>query len=93
MPATRDGHTILAQNWDMFPEHAGLRVLVEVAMQGKPAYATVCEAGIVSHQGMNAAGLGVCFNALVSSLDRVEPGPPFQVIMASMLQTDGLGIA
>ena len=91
--ATRDGQTLLAQNWDMFPEYAGLRVLVEVAMQGKPAYATVCEAGVVCHRGMNVAGLGVCFNALVSSVDRVEPRPPFQVIMASMLQTDSIGLA
>lgn len=90
---TKNGHTLLGQNWDFFPNYAGLRIMLEVAQNGKPAFACVSEAGLVAHRGMNTAGVGVCFNALTSNWDHFEPKTPYPVIICAMLKSESIGMA
>jgi len=85
---TRDGHTIMGQNWDWLPRFKEFNVLLEVEQKGKPGLVTQPEAGVLSHRGMNSVGLGVCYNGLSSSLDKFSPGVPFLVILRAVLYAD-----
>lgn len=82
---TRDGHTIIGQNWDYKPRFQGLNVVLEVEQETRPNLVTQTEAGVLAHRGMNSAGVGVCFNALLSSRDKFEPRTPFLVMMRGIL--------
>lgn len=73
--ATRSGATILAQNWDWLAKLRGRTFVQRVARSatpgaGKPDYVGFTEAGIVGcKMGINAAGIGLCVNGLVTARD------------------------
>ena len=90
---TKDGHTILGQNWDWWPRFQELNIILEIQQEGKPNIVTQAEAGTLSHRGMNSAGLGVCFNALASSQDRFEFTVPFLIMMRGILNSDSFSKA
>lgn len=90
---TRDGHTILGQNWDFKPRFQGLNITLEVEQETKPNIVTQTEAGTLAHRGMNSAGLGVCFNALASSQDRFESKIPFLIMVRGILNADSFSQA
>ncbi|MFH1609254.1 MAG: C45 family peptidase [Candidatus Bipolaricaulota bacterium] len=75
---TEDGHLLLGENWDWFPEVAGLWLRVE---WGDLAALAFTEAGIAGGKiGLNSAGVGLAVNGLVSHLDRWDgDGIPFHV--------------
>ncbi|HLK41873.1 MAG TPA: C45 family peptidase, partial [Thermoleophilia bacterium] len=50
----------------------------------KPSYATIVEAGMLAKVGMNAAGLGICTNTLVSDRDANRPGVPYHVMLRAL---------
>lgn len=85
---TRDGHTIIGQNWDMAPAHFAQGIILIIEQAGKPKIVLSTEAGIIGMKGMNSAGLGVCVNCLVSSHDRFEPSTPFLLLLRGALNAD-----
>jgi len=65
--ASADGHLYLGQNWDWFP---GVRGVVLRRAAGEARVVAFTEAGIVGGKiGMNASGLGLVINGLLSSCD------------------------
>lgn len=73
--ATANGHTLLCQNWDWLEKVRG-RTFVQrvrrssVPGEGKPDFIGFSEAGIVgSKMGVNAAGIGLCVNGLMTPRD------------------------
>ncbi|WP_052365254.1 C45 family autoproteolytic acyltransferase/hydolase [Halotalea alkalilenta] len=77
----------LAQNWDWKPEQqaALIRLTLRPAPSlGKPALTLITEAGIIGKIGFNAAGVGVCLNALRSALCR--PKVPIHVLLRRVLE-------
>jgi isopenicillin-N N-acyltransferase-like protein len=66
--ASADGHLYLGQNWDWFPEIRGL--ILRTARPDGLRMVAFTEAGIVGGKiGMNAHGLGLVINGLLSSRD------------------------
>lgn len=57
-------HALLAQNWDWLESQRSACVVLTVEPEQGVPYLTVTEAGIVAKVGFNAAGIGVCLNAL-----------------------------
>lgn len=90
---TRNGHTILGQNWDYKERFQGLSVILEVERKDGPNIVMHLEAGTMAHKGMNSAGLGVCLNALVSSRDRFEITTPFLVVGRAIMNADSFSRA
>lgn len=90
---TKDGHTILGQNWDWMSRLQGPNIILEVEQKAKPNLVTQTEAGIIAHKGMNSAGVGVCLNALVSNQDRFEPTTPFLIMARGILNADSFSQA
>jgi isopenicillin-N N-acyltransferase-like protein len=85
--ATADGHTLLGQNWDWHPSAFGSCVVLSVVQENRPSILTVVEAGLLAKIGVNSVGVGVATNALVSDIDRGEPGIPYHVVLRSILNS------
>lgn len=72
---TRSGRTIIGQNWDWLEKLRGRTFVQRVHRasrpeDGKPDYVGFTEAGIVgAKMGVNAAGIGLCVNGLVTARD------------------------
>lgn len=67
--ATRDGHTLMAQNWDKLPGTAATTIVIDVQVEDDPRLITVTEAGVLMHHGFNDRGLGITGNALACERD------------------------
>lgn len=84
--ATRDGHTLHAQNWDWQPECAEGAVVLEVRHgDQRPDLLTCVEAGQLARHGLNSAGIGLTANGLHSGLDYGRFGVPNPIIRRRML--------
>ena len=81
----RKGSTLLGQNWDWLLHSAGTLVVLEARQEDGPDFVTVVEAGLLAKTGMNAAGLGLVTNALVTDADTGEPGLPYHVLLRAIL--------
>jgi isopenicillin-N N-acyltransferase-like protein len=79
------GHTLLAQNWDWLPHCSATVVVLEADQADGPNFVTVVEAGLLAKCGMNAFGLGVVTNALVTDGDVGSPGLPYHVLLRAIL--------
>jgi isopenicillin-N N-acyltransferase-like protein len=72
---TASGHTIIGQNWDWLQRVRGRVFIMRVtrsseAGKGKPDFVGFTEAGMVGcKMGVNAAGIGLCVNGLVTRRD------------------------
>jgi isopenicillin-N N-acyltransferase like protein len=92
----QDGHAIIGQNWDWLLHAAQTLVVLEVRQDDGPDFVTVVEAGLLAKTGMNAAGLGLVTNALVTDADVGEPGLPYHVLLRAVLDcttiTDALEV-
>jgi len=80
-PAT----ALIGQNWDWLLHSAETLVLLEARQDDGPDFITVVEAGLLAKAGMNAAGLGVVTNALVTDADVGAPGLPYHVLLRAVL--------
>ena len=80
------GSTILGQNWDWLVHAAQTLVVLEVRPDDGPDFITVVEAGLLAKTGMNAAGLGLVTNALVTEADIGQPGLPYHVLLRAVLE-------
>jgi isopenicillin-N N-acyltransferase-like protein len=81
----RPGSVILGQNWDWLLHAAQTLVVLEARPNDGPDFVTVVEAGLLAKTGMNAAGLGLVTNALVTDADIGEPGLPYHVLLRAVL--------
>ena len=79
------GSVLLGQNWDWLLHSAQTLVVLEVRPDEGPDFVTVVEAGLLAKTGMNAAGLGLVTNALVTDADVGEPGLPYHVLLRAVL--------
>ena len=93
LPEGSGGHVLIGQNWDWLVHSFDTVVVLEARQVGKPAYVTVVEAGLLAKLGMNSAGVGLATNALVTDLDRGEPGIPFHVLLRSVLDAETVSAA
>jgi isopenicillin-N N-acyltransferase like protein len=82
---TADGHTLIAQNWDWLEHCFDTVVILESRPDEGPAFVSVVEAGLLAKTGMNADGLGVCTNALVTRNDVGAPGIPYHVMLRAFM--------
>jgi len=90
---TKEGHTLIGQNWDYKPRFQGLSLILEIEQEAKPSIVTHTEAGIIAHRGLNSAGVAVCLNALVSNRDKFEPTTPFLIVARGILNADSFSRA
>jgi len=92
----QEGPALLGQNWDWLLHSAQTLVVLEVRPDDGPDFVTVVEAGLLAKTGMNAAGLGLVTNALVTEADAGEPGLPYHVLLRAILDcatvTDALKV-
>jgi isopenicillin-N N-acyltransferase-like protein len=79
------GPALIGQNWDWLLHSAEAIVVLEVRQDEGPDFVTVVEAGLLAKAGMNAAGLGLVTNALVTDADIGEPGLPYHVLLRAVL--------
>ena len=93
---SRPAPTLVGQNWDWLLHAAHTVVLLEVRQDEGPDFVTVVEAGLLAKTGMNAAGLGLATNALVTDADVGAPGLPYHVLLRALLDcetvTDALAV-
>jgi isopenicillin-N N-acyltransferase like protein len=72
---TANGHTVIGQNWDWLQKVQGHVFVMRVKRSSepgpiKPDFVGFTEAGIVGCKiGVNAAGIGLCVNGLVTNRD------------------------
>jgi len=92
-PAASDGRVLVGQNWDWVPFARDVCVLLEVERDERPSFATIVEAGMLAKVGMNAAGLGLCTNTLVSERDADRRGVPYHVMLRALLDCESVGEA
>jgi isopenicillin-N N-acyltransferase-like protein len=83
-PPGQPGAALIGQNWDWLLHSAQTLVVLEVRQDEAPDFVTVVEAGLLAKAGMNAAGLGLVTNALVTDADLGEPGLPYHVLLRAM---------
>jgi len=81
----QEGPALLGQNWDWLLHSAQTLVVLEARPDDGPDFVTVVEAGLLAKTGMNAAGLGLVTNALVTDADTGEPGLPYHVLLRAIL--------
>ena len=93
LPEKSGGPVLIGQNWDWLVHSFDTVVVLEARQLDKPAYVTVVEAGLLAKLGMNSAGVGLATNALVTDLDRGEPGIPFHVLLRSVLDAETVSAA
>jgi isopenicillin-N N-acyltransferase like protein len=88
--------TLLGQNWDWLLHSAQTLVILEARQDDGPDFVTVVEAGLLAKTGLNAAGLGLVTNALVTDADVGAPGVPYHVLLRAILDcatvTDALKV-
>jgi isopenicillin-N N-acyltransferase like protein len=77
--------TLLGQNWDWLLHSAQTLVVLEARQDDGPDFVTVVEAGLLAKTGLNAAGLGLVTNALVTDADTGTPGLPYHVLLRAIL--------
>jgi isopenicillin-N N-acyltransferase-like protein len=90
------GATLIGQNWDWLTHAVQTLILLQVSRDDGPDFVTVVEAGLLAKAGMNAAGLGLVTNALVTDADVGDPGLPYHVLLRAVFDcvtvTDALTV-
>ena len=79
------GATLIGQNWDWLLHANQTLVALEARQEDGPDFVTVVEAGLLAKAGLNAAGLGLVTNALVTEADVGAPGLPYHVLLRAIL--------
>jgi len=84
-PGDPGGAAIIGQNWDWLLHSAQTLIVLEARPDDAPDFVTVVEAGLLAKTGLNAAGLGLVTNALVTDADVGTPGLPYHVLLRAIL--------
>ncbi|RFU64632.1 hypothetical protein D0469_17900 [Peribacillus saganii] len=90
---TINGHILIGQNWDWKTDIQKNTIIMEIEQESLPSILTISEAGHLGKIGFNSAGIGLCTNLLVSSLDKGEVGVPFHIILRKILNSRTLNEA
>ncbi|MDV2684088.1 C45 family peptidase [Alkalihalophilus lindianensis] len=80
--------TIIGQNWDWKATQKESLLLLEIHQESKPIITMVTEGGIIGKIGFNSAGLGLCFNALLT--DKKSNQVPIHLGLRSILNSSSL---
>jgi isopenicillin-N N-acyltransferase-like protein len=84
--STKDGNTLLAQNWDWKQDQIASIIVLKIHQQhGKPDLTMVTEGGIIGKVGFNSAGIGVCLNALGTVGN--PKGLPLHIVLRGILNS------
>jgi isopenicillin-N N-acyltransferase like protein len=83
----RGAEPIAGQNWDWIPFSHDTVVVLESVPDRGPRWVSVVEAGLLAKFGMNAAGVTVLTNALVTSRDVGEVGVPYHLMLRALLDS------
>jgi isopenicillin-N N-acyltransferase-like protein len=62
--ASESGVGIAGQNWDNDPAMEEFSAVITRRPEGKPAFMSWCQPGVIAYMGFSDAGFGVCMNAL-----------------------------
>jgi isopenicillin-N N-acyltransferase-like protein len=90
--STTNAETLLAQNWDWYKEIIDCQVILKIGQREEiPSLITFTEAGQLAKIGMNAAGIGLVVNNLVS--DQPRAGVPWIFITRRVLESSHLAQA
>lgn len=90
--ATQNSDTLLAQNWDWYKEALNCQVILKIGQREQtPALVTFTEAGQLAKIGMNAAGIGLVVNNLISNQPRT--GVPWIFLTRRILESSYLAQA
>jgi isopenicillin-N N-acyltransferase-like protein len=84
-PPGQPGATLIGQNWDWLTHATQTVIMLQASQDEGPDFVTVVEAGLLAKAGMNAAGLGLVTNALVTDADVGAPGLPYHVLLRAIL--------
>jgi isopenicillin-N N-acyltransferase like protein len=79
------GATLIGQNWDWLLHASQTLVVLEARPEEGPDFVTVVEAGLLAKAGLNAAGLALVTNALVTEADVGAAGLPYHVLLRAIL--------
>ena len=85
---TKDGHTLMGQNWDWKPATSETLVILEAEPEKGPRFVTVVEAGMLAKVGFNSAGIGLTTNALISDQDKGVPAVPYHAVLRAILESE-----
>lgn len=93
--AGEGGRGLLGQNWDWLAFARDTMMLLAVRREEGPGYVTLVEAGLLAKAGLNAAGIGLCTNTLVSTRDgrAGEGGVPYHIVLRRLLDATSLDAA
>lgn len=80
-------HVVIGQNWDWQADVQKNTIITEIEQESYPSIIMIAEAGHLGKIGFNSAGIGLCANLLVSSLDKGEVGVPFHAILRKILNS------
>ncbi|WP_240339738.1 C45 family autoproteolytic acyltransferase/hydolase [Halobacillus ihumii] len=80
--------TIIGQNWDWKPDQKQSLLLLEIHNQPNPVITMVTEGGIIGKIGFNSAGIGLCFNALLT--DKKSNEIPIHLGLRGVLNSSSL---
>lgn len=85
--------TILGQNWDWKGRQKESLLVLKMKQknESKPDITMVTEGGMIGKIGMNSAGLGICFNALLT--DKKSNEVPIHLGLRGVLNSHTLGEA
>lgn len=81
-------HTIIGQNWDWKASQKESLLLLEIHQEDKPVITMVTEGGMIGKIGFNSAGVGLCFNALLT--DKKSDEVPVHLGLRSVLNSPSL---
>ena len=91
--AAPDGPTWIGQNMDLGDYTDGHQAMLRIGADGeRPAALVFTTAGMIGLMGVNAAGVGVCVNAL-PQLPSGPQGVPVAFVLRRLLETRSLGEA
>jgi len=90
--ATKNGDTLLAQNWDWYKSVIDCQVILKIGpREDKPGLVTFTEAGQLAKIGMNSDGIGLVVNNLTS--DQPRTGVPWILLTRRILESSHLAQA
>lgn len=80
--------TIIGQNWDWKGSQKESLLLLDIKNQSNPDITMVTEGGIIGKIGYNSAGVGICFNALIT--DKKSNEVPIHLGLRAVLNSRSL---
>jgi len=84
-PASADGQTWLAQNWDWIGRQRGALVILKTIDAAGRRITTLTEAGMLAKIGLNDAGFALGLNIVRSTTDGERPGVPVHALLRHLL--------